>query len=74
MTDLNNLSQPASQHVHFDSEKQILTIDGLEIKDLQVIDLVRQKLENGEDIEALVLELLDQHSFHRLVHDSCAGV
>lgn len=73
MTDLNNLSQPASQHVHFDPEKQILTIDGLEIKDLQVIELVRQKLKNGEDIEALVLELLEIGAKAASVFSSNAG-
>jgi hypothetical protein len=73
MNEVNNLSQPASQHVHFDPDKQILTIDGLEIKDLQVIELVRQKLENGEDIEALVLELLEIGAKAASVFSSNAG-
>lgn len=73
MTELVKLSQPDSKHVHFDQEKQILTIDGLEIKDLRVIDLVRQKLESGEDIEALVLELLQIGAKAASVFSSNAG-
>ena len=73
MTKISDLTQPASQHVHFDPDKRILIIDGLEVKDLQVIELVRQKLENGEDIEALVLELLEIGAKAASVFSSNAG-
>ena len=52
MTELNDLTQPASNRV-FIKDDRILVINDFEIKDLQVVELIKAKIENGEDSEMI---------------------
>ena len=57
MTELNDLEQPASNRV-FIKDDRILVINDFEIKDLQVVELIKAKIDNGEDSEELLEELI----------------
>ena len=57
MTELNDLEQPASNRV-FIKDERILVINDFEIKDLQVVELIKAKIDNGEDSEELLEELI----------------
>jgi hypothetical protein len=57
VTELNDLEQPASNRV-FIKDDRILVINDFEIKDLQVVELIKAKIDNGEDSEELLEELI----------------
>jgi hypothetical protein len=57
VTELNDLEQPASNRV-FIKDDRILVINDFEIKDLQVVELIKAKIESGEDSEELLEELI----------------
>jgi hypothetical protein len=57
MNEFTDLSQPASKRVYIKDDR-ILVINDFEIKDNQVVELIKAKIDNGEDSEELLEELI----------------
>ncbi len=57
MTESHDLVQPVSNRVYIKDDR-ILVINDFEIKDNQVVELIKAKIDNGEDSEELLEELI----------------